>query len=130
MNYPSFWKKLRIVEGLEKLSTNDDAAIAKEAQLLLAETCDDVFSLVKTSSDNFLVPVLVLRDSARGVGEKFAASPDVTAELLQKLATAAYVDDLLEAQLEKLSGETYDLTRHVQMLGREYAVTLMRGLFS
>jgi hypothetical protein len=71
-----------------------------------------------------------LRGAHRVTGEKMAAAPEDTAALLQKLATAEYVDDLLEEQLEKLSGEEYDAARRVQLLGREYAVNLMRGLFA
>lgn len=128
--YPAFWKTLQTVAGLEKLAMSDDASVAAEAQQLLASTCDNLFVTVKGASANIAEPLMALRDTARGIGEKLASDPKVPAEFLQKLATAAYVDDVLSAQLEKLSGAEYDAARAVQLLGREYAVHLMRGLFA
>jgi hypothetical protein len=74
--------------------------------------------------------MIQVRDSHRITGEKLAASPEATAELLQKLATAEFVDGVLAEQLEKLSGDDYVAARKVQLLGREYAVNLMRGLLA
>jgi len=130
MRYPTFWKNLEIVAGLEKLATTEDAKTAAEAQALLAQFCDETFQLLKSAGEPITQPLMGMRDSARITGEKLAAAPEVTAELLQKLATAEYVDDLLEEQLEKLSGAEYDAARAVQLLGREYAVHLMRGFFA
>jgi len=130
MRYVTVWKKLQVVAGLEKLSSSEDLGLAHSAQESLAAACDDVFTYVKNSSGDLLQEMMALRGEHRVTGEKLAASPDVTAELLQKLATAEYVDDMLDEQLEKLSGEEYDAARAVQLLGREYAVNLMRGLFA
>lgn len=130
MHYPSFWFKLQALERLEKLAHVDDQSVASEAQEALALACDDMYSSVKTASGSILPAVFKMRESHRITGEKLAASPDTVAELLQKLATAEYVDEMLSGQLEKLSGEEYDATRAVQLLGREYAVQLMRGLFA
>jgi ABC-type cobalamin transport system ATPase subunit len=130
MHYPSFWFKLQALERLEKLAHVDDQAVAAEAQEALALACDDMYSSVKQASGAILPTVFKMRESHRITGEKLAASPDTVAELLQKLATAEYVDEMLAGQLEKLSGEEYDAARAVQLLGREYAVQLMRGLFA
>lgn len=130
MHYPTFWKTLQTVAGLEKLAAGDDASVAAEAQQLLASTCDSLFAAVKGASANIAEPVMKMRDSARVTGEKLAADPRVAAEFLQKLTTAAYVDNVLSSQLEKLAGAEYDAARAVQLLGREYAVHLMRGLFA
>jgi hypothetical protein len=130
MMYPAFWKTLQTVAGLEKLAMSDDTSVSAEAQQMLASTCDDLFVTVKGASANIAEPLLALRGSARRIGEKLAADAKSEAEFLQKLATAAYVDDMLSAQLEKLSGTEYDAARAVQLLGREYAVHLMRGLFA
>lgn len=130
MHYPTFWKALQTVAGLEKLASSDDLAVAGEAQQLLASTCDQLFGTVKGASSNIATPLLELRDSAKVIGEKVASDAGVVGEYLQKIATAAFVDDVLSAQLEKLSGAEYDATRSVQLLGREYAVHLMRGLFA
>ena len=130
MHYVTFWKNLQVVAGLEKLATSDDAKTAADSQVLLAQRCDETFKLLKHAGENITQPLMTLRDSARVTGEKLAAAPEETAELFQKLVTAAFVDDTLEAQLEKLSGDEYDAARRVQLLGREYAVNLMRGLFA
>jgi hypothetical protein len=130
MHYVTFWKKLQTVAGLEKLAVSNDASVAVAAQDQLAATCEDLFVSVKNASENIVQPLMQMRDSHRITGEKFAASAEDAAVFVQKLATAAFVDDLLETQLEKLSGAEYDAARAVQLLGREYAVHLMRGLFA
>jgi hypothetical protein len=121
---------MQLVEGLEKLSTSDDRALAQDAQGALAGMCDNIFTGVKTAGENPLRVLVDLRESHRRTGEKLAASPEQTAEFLQKLATAVYVDDVLSTQVTKLSGEAQLAARRVQLLGREYAVNLMRGLFA
>jgi len=130
MHYPTFWKQLQDVAGLEKLAQNDDPNVARSAQLLLGETCDLVFSAVKVSSSSVIQAIEDLRHDHRATGDKFAASEEATADLMHKLACATLVDNVLETQLEKLSGEEYERARNVQLLGREYAVNLMRGLFA
>jgi len=139
MHYVTFWKNLQVVAGLEKLASGGDELVSQQAQPLLAGACDEIFSGMKKAASELLKdasPVQMtqllfsMRDSHRVTGEKFAAAPEETAELFQKLVTAAFVDDTLEAQLEKLSGDEYDAARRVQLLGREYAVNLMRGLFA
>jgi len=129
MHYPTFWFKLQALERLEKLASSDDLSVSVDAQQALALACDDMYSSVKKAGA-VLSAIFKMRDSHRITGEKLAASPEVTADFVQKLATAEYVDGVLSAQLEKLSGEEYDAARKVQLLGREYAVNLMRGLFA
>ena len=127
MHYVSLWQDLKKVDALEKLAESDDVDVSKEAQVLLADTCDKMFATLKKGS---LIPELMAhRESHRFTGEKVAEAKD-TAVLIQKLATAEYVDNLLEGQLEKLSGAAHDDARMVQLLGREYAVQLIRGLFA
>lgn len=130
MQYPSFWFKLQALGRLEKLANSDDQSVASDAQEALALACDDMFSDVKQASGSVVPAVFKMRESHRITGEKLAASPETVAELLQKLATAEYVDEMLTGQLEKLSGEEYDAARAVQLLGREYAMQLMRGLLA
>ena len=130
MRYVTFWKNLQTVAGLEKLAESDDReTTAQPAQVMLGNLCDHVFTEMKTAG-SVVTEILSYMNSHRITGEKLAASPEVTAELLQKLATAEFVDDVLAAQLEKLSGDEYYATRDVQLLGREYAVNLMRGLLA
>lgn len=130
MHYPTFWFKLQALERLEKLASSEDRTVAADAQAALALACDDVFSCVKQASNSVLPTILEMRDAHRITGEKLAASAEQQADLLKKLATAEYVDGVLQGQLEKLSGAEYDATRAVQMLGREYAIQLMRGLLA
>lgn len=128
MHYVTFWKNLQTVAGLEKLAASDDAAVAKEAQELLAQTCDAVYSSVKSAG--VALEVQHLRETHCRLGEKVAVAPEQVSELVQKLVVAEYVDNLLDAQLTKSAGEEYIAARQVQMLGREYAVSLMRGLLA
>jgi hypothetical protein len=130
MQYPSFWFKLQALARLEKLASSDDSLVSATTQEALALACDDMFSGVKKASGSVVPAIFKMRDAHRITGEKIASSPEVTAELLQKLAVAEYVDEILVGQLEKLSGEEYDAARAVQLLGREYAVQLMRGLLA
>lgn len=131
MHYVRFWKDLKLVAGLEKLAESSDEVTARDAQGALCGTCDHLYSEVKKASPkNPLEAIFALRSAHKATGEKLAADPSMTAELIDKLATAAYVDDVLTAQLEKLAGDEYASVRRVQLLGREYAVHLMRGLFA
>jgi len=140
MHYPTFWKQLQDTAGLEKLAQNEDPNVARSAQILLGETCDLMFAAVKVAARTqvgtpspvaqFTRVIEDLRQDHRATGDKFAASDEQTFNLLHKLACAALVDNVIEAQLEKLAGEEYEQARSVQLLGREYAVNLMRGLFA
>jgi argininosuccinate lyase len=129
MHYVTFWKGLQFVAGLEKLAASDDVTLSQAAQRQLAATCDDLFSSTKTAG-SLVSQMLSFRTAHQVTGEKLAASPDATADLLQKLATAEYVDGVLEESFSKLSGDEYAAARAVQLLGREYAVQLMRGLLA
>ena len=131
MRYATFWKNLQTVAGLEKLAMSDDReTTAQPAQVMLGNLCDHIFSEMKTASGSVLTEMMSFRNSHRTVGEKLAASPEVAADLIQKLATAEFVDNTITEELEKLSGDAYYAMRDVQLLGREYAVNLMRGLLA
>lgn len=128
MRYTSFWQGLKVVEGLTKLSAHEDQTTSREAQILLAGQCDQLFGELKQAG--VVQQLMTFREAHRTTGEKLAAAPEAVAELLEKLATAVYVDNLLAGQLEKLAGKEYDDARNVQLLGREYAINLMRGLLA
>ena len=133
MRYSTLWQNLQTVAGLEKLAAGDDTLVSRQAQVVLAGACDYIFSQIKKAAatpEKMTALMLSMRNDHRVTGEKLAADPTVTAEFVQKLAVATYVDDVLTGQLEKLSGAEYDAARNVQLLGREYAVTLVRGLFA
>lgn len=130
MRYATFWKNLQTVAGLEKLATSDDReTTGQPAQVMLGNLCDHIFSEMKTAG-SVVTEMMSFREAHRTVGEKLAASPEITADLLQKLATAEFVDGVISGELEKLSGDAYYAMRDVQLLGREYAVNLMRGLLA
>lgn len=134
MHYVTLWENLQLVSALEKVAEQDLDGKGAEAQESLALLCDQLFGAVKQASaspEALTQLVFSLRDAHRLTGEKLAASPDVTAELLQNLATASFVDDVLQEQLEKASSDDeYASVRSVQLLGREYAINLMRGLLA
>jgi hypothetical protein len=132
VHYVTFWKNLRVVAGLEKLASSDEPNISRPAQVLLGNMCDYLFGEVKKAGDATKVTeyMFALRNAHRDTGEKHAAAPEETAGIIQKLAAAVFVDEILSEQLEKLSGDEYYRARDVQLLGREYAVNLMRGLFA
>jgi hypothetical protein len=129
--------------ALEKLAEQDERDLSICAQMEQAELCDQFFDRVqKCAHEHFPETVLPrkeaaviemarcmisLRDTHASTGVKLAASFDETAALVQKLAVATFVDQVLAEELEKTADEAI---REVQRLGREYAVTLMRGLLA
>ena len=132
MNYPTLLKNLKAYASMEKLSMLENPHAARQAQILTAGISDDLFTSIKSAAKNGDVVAFVVdaRRAHRTFGEKTAASEEQAAALLHKLAAAVYVDNVLSTQLEKLAGAEYDAARSVQLLGREYAVNLMRGLFA
>ena len=144
--YSEILTELRVGQGLEKLASCPDDELALHATLQQAELCDSLFCKVqKLASESpisadlprkeamvaqMVRVVLDLRETHEATGEKFAAAPEVVIESLKKLATAVFVDGVLGEQLEKLAGTERDSTRAVQLLGREYAVHLMRNLLA
>lgn len=68
---------------------------------------------------------LDLHDAHAATGSKIAALPDYLAELLQKLAAAVFVDEVLGEQLAMLEGDTKVAAEQCRLLGREYAMTLI-----
>lgn len=68
---------------------------------------------------------LALHETHCDTGSKIAALPEYLAEVLQKLAAAVLVDEVLTEQLPMLEGETKIAAERCQLLGREYAMMLV-----
>lgn len=137
--YPTLWKSLRLVEGLEKIASAD-VVLSPTARHSASRVVDEIFGHVKRAAqrlpgdDDVGVKVaslmLEMRAAHAVTGEKLAVSAEVHADMLQKLATAVFVDAVLEQEAEKLAGDVQAHLRTVQSVGREYAVHLMNGLLS
>jgi len=146
--YAHVWKTLRHTDNLEKVAGEIDASTSAAVQVRHSEMCDGLFRRLKRASEALGFPgglrgkeasaakvaclLLDIRNTHTALGEKVAASPDTVADLATKLTTAAFVDDVLTEQLEKAAAaDDYEGLVHlrgIQLLGREYAVSLMRGL--
>lgn len=73
----------------------------------------------------FVELALQLHTTHTDTGSKVAAHPDHLAPLLPKLAAAVVVDELLLEQLPTLEGGTKRAALQCQLLGREYAMSLI-----
>lgn len=142
--YIDIWAALRMGDGLEKVASEDQEVVAC-TQAAQAELCDRIINhVLKTASEQFPSDLLgkeaavastarfmlSLRDTHAATGEKLASSHEDVAGSLQKLAYAIYTDAVIGEQLTKLAGEDYTKARLTQLLGREYAVDVMRGFFA
>lgn len=134
-HYPHIWAQLRRVGRFEKY-----AADSSEAQADLATVADEVFSdfMAKAASygDGETPEALALKaasfavdlyDSASATGVKVAGE-DVALGNIEQLATVAYLDGVLKAASENLSGADLDEAQRVRLLGREYGIELLRNL--
>ncbi len=130
MRYPEFLKALRLVESFDKLAASEDLPTAQQAQTLRAAVCDDLITQLKLGSESLVKAALDLREQHVRSGEKVAAASDAAAEFVGKLASADFVDGVLSAELSKTAGDDAMNARATQLLGREYAVHLLRGLFA
>lgn len=139
-NYPELCRDLKVVSAFEKVASQVEEEFAPEAAEKLALACNEVFESVLTrsgASGRYEVKsaqvidfVLTLRDSHVEVGEKVATDTTLVSESIMKLATAVYLDDVISQTLPTLQGEAKEAALTTRLLGREYAVTLMRNLLS
>lgn len=144
--YTEILTELRVGQSLEKVASCNDDELAANAMLRQAELCDGLFVHVRklaaelpvsadlprkeASVSQMLSFMLSLRETHEATGEKLASEPTAITDVLVKFATAVFVDQVLEEQLDKMAGAERDATRAVQLLGREYAVHLMRGFLA
>jgi hypothetical protein len=142
-HYPEVMLELRALPLLEKYaSAEDDAEMALHAQLKTAELCNRLVKFVYQQSSHFEVEsgltekeaavargvafAMSLRETHGATGEKFAAAPEVAAELVKKFATALYLDQVLDEQRRAGVKEAAEC----QALGREYAIEVLRSLLA
>ncbi len=112
-----------------------------DAQIKLAEVANDAYELIRTAAMSLpLDPMLTAKEAMAtrvaalalnlyethtDLGSKIATHPDYLAEILEKLATAVIVDEVLSEQLPMLEGETKLAAQQCQYLGREFAMSLV-----
>lgn len=115
-----------------------------EAQVKLASTANAAYDRIRaaatqlpvtaglTTKEAMVVRVvdvaLSIHDTHLDTGAKVAAAPDALAAVLQKLATAVFVDEVLTEQMCMLEGETKVAAAQCQLLGREYVMSLIAEL--
>jgi hypothetical protein len=144
-HYPDIQLELRALPLIEKFaSVETDAEVVVCAQEKAAQVCSDVIQTILEKSAVYSIEMdrwlnekemtavravkfaMSLRDTHATTGEKLAASPEETAELLQKFATAIYLDRVLDEQRQAGVKEAAEC----QALGREYAVEILRSLLA
>jgi hypothetical protein len=112
-----------------------------EAQVKLAEVAFGAYERIRAAAAkmpadgdlsskeamavNVVRVALSLHDAHVDTGSKVAALPDYLASVLQKLASAVLVDEVLLEQLPTLEGETKLAAESCRALGREYIMTLV-----
>lgn len=135
-HYPAIWKALQAVGRFEKYASE-----SADATVDLARTCSAVFDqfLTKAASSyesdgtaggealRAATFAEALYDSHRAVSDK-TASVDTADEAIEKLAAVVYVDTVLKAASDNMSGEQLSQTHHLRLLGREYGVELLKNL--
>ena len=141
--YVPVWSALDGVARLEKVAHATEGRDAAECQFKLAAECSRLYDFVRgqavsanpRGSDPAGVALSVTKFAAalaftkHCLGEKTAAVDDIR-DILLKLATAAFVDTVLEGANASLTGVEKVAGLRVQLLGREYAVELMRELLA
>lgn len=142
-HYPAIMIELSALPLLEKYAAaENDAEMVLCAQAKTAELCnvlvqqifsrssyldaDAALTEKEAATTRAVEFVLSLRETRSATGEKLAASPEETADLVMKLATALYLDRVLDEQ--RLSGVKE--AAECQALGREYTVEILRSLLA
>ena len=136
--YPSVRHGLKIISSFEKAASYLEADFGYEIRDRMAASCSELYEKVLNSADKeglsksaaVVDLLLTFREATLEEGVKTAASPDVVAEAMVKLATAVFLDDVLTGILDTASGETKTAAIQARYLGREYAVELMRVLLA
>lgn len=82
----------------------------------------------EASVAGFVSAALALHEAHKDTGVKVAASPEYVAAIIEKLATAVFVDEVLQEQLSMLEGDTKIAAEQCQRLGREYVLSLIAEL--
>lgn len=138
--YSEICARLEAIDRVEKVARELDGEDAQLGAAGQASACDALFERVASLAGGFslskdILAVKVaefagaLRESHVSAGQKTASTNEEAAQILTKLATAVYVDRILDDRLrQKIANEDWLETRYAQLLGREYAVELMKGI--
>lgn len=137
--YSPTFQAVKTAQVLENAALEGQAFV--EAQIKLASDAHDAYERIRRAArdcpegaglavkEAMVVGVckvaLDLHDAHAAAGSKIAALPDYLADVLQKLAAAVFVDEVLGEQLTMLEGETKLSAEQCRLLGREYIMTLI-----
>lgn len=136
--YAPTYQAVKMAQVLENPTLEGEAFV--EAQMKLAAVSFDAYERVRLAASQLPVPAelttkeamvvrvaelaLAMYDDHADTGAKVAAVPEYVAHVLQKLASAVFVDEMLLEQLPSLEGDTKLAAEQCRALGREYIVTL------
>lgn len=134
-HYPEIWAALQRTGETEKT-----ASVSSDASLFHANTADSAFELFMSKAASYGDTTTAtgaataaasfgydLLDSAHVTRTK-VASADVAGRSLERLATVAFVDRVLSDAMSKTAGEETEKLAHMRILGREFAVEILRSL--
>ena len=135
-HYPEMWRLLQTAGRFEK-----HASESLDAQHQLAGTCSSIYDTFMSKAAEYAPGIspadsalqagrfgAALYATALSVNREKVAGVDVAATALEQLATTAYLDATLKTAAEKMSGDDREAAQTVRLLGREYAVDLLRSL--
>lgn len=137
--YAPTYRAVKTAQALERSAVEGPAFL--DAQVKLAQTAFAAYDTLRDAATALPPPAelsgkeaqvakiahltLALHEAHVDTGTKTAASPDHLAQVIQKLATAVFVDEVLMEQLGMLEGDTKLAAEQCQRLGREYILTLL-----
>lgn len=134
-HYPEIWAALTRTAETEKT-----AGVSSDASVFHARTASGAFELFMSKAAAYYDTETAagaakaaaafgydLVESARITGTKVAAV-DVAGRSLERLATVAFVDRVLSDAMSKTAGDETEKLAHMRVLGREFAVEILRSL--
>ena len=136
-SYLDIWDDLFHIDTSVKMASLNDNEIALNAMALKTAQTDQVYGKIRAASradssrgkeaavNAFLDTVRSLRTSHVEVGQKIAASQETALDLFTKLAAAVFVDEVILG-----AGTLTKEAKLTQLLGREYAIELVRELLA
>jgi hypothetical protein len=134
-HYPEIWAALQRLDETEKT-----ASVSSDASRFHADRASMVFDLFmsKAASYNDVATAagaakaaaafgFDLVDSARATNTKVAAE-DLAGRSLEKLATVAFLDRVLEDAMAKTAGDESEKIAYMRLMGREFGIEILRSL--
>ena len=134
-HYPAVWAALKSLESTEKTaSVSGEASLhhAKEASAAFDLFMDKAAAYGDTTSASGAAKAAAafgfdLIESAAATGTK-VASEAVAGRSLERLATVAFVDRVLDEAMSKTAGAEADKLAHMRLLGRSFGAEILRAL--